>query len=264
METKDKEVNEEKGNVLKRFLSELSSVLVHEDKSISGKEEILSPDGLYEEDTKTDSYDFSQAAFDRIGSISQTKSKKRKLRIAEDVAINPDNSSNGNQEYDGPENFEDNADVQLFVQESSDVDQNEEPIEVKGQGITDVVLETMPGSIPRFLQDRKKTFSLQHLRHITESLLKESTSDKRFTLPLASQNELRRIIDHFIEILSNTLLRLMNNGETENLDRCTIIKVFHIFGTVNLSTTTNQNIFEICSRYLSSEKLNDLEIQLFS
>ncbi len=264
METKDKEVNEEKGNVLKRFLSELSSVLVHEDKSISGKEEISSPDGLYEEDTKTDSYNFSQTAFDRIGSISQTKSKKRKLRITEDVAINPDNSSNGNQEYDGPENFEDNADVQLFVQESSDIDHNEEPIEVKGQGITDVVLETMPESLPRFLQDRKKTFSLQHLRHITDSLLKESTSDKRFTLPLASQNELRRIIDHFIEILSNTLLRLMNNGETENLDRCTIIKVFHIFGTVNLSTTTNQNIFEICSRYLSSEKLNDLEIQLFS
>ncbi|CDO91703.1 unnamed protein product [Kluyveromyces dobzhanskii CBS 2104] len=248
---------------LKRFLSELSSVLIN--NTSDGAQGKTFSESLEENQTELNTYNLSRNVFEELP--GPTKNKQRKLRVTEDVVIVAENENFTLPEPEGTHFDEENDNMPLFVQDSSfsaDIDAERDDGAYNGDDDDDdkpVIDAEQGGRGSRDLDAYR--ISTNQLRHLTASFLHWPSSSKKFTLPSKSTEELRIIIDEFIESLAKKIDFMLNNRETKNLDKQTILKVFSQFGMVN-GMTTNQELFEVCKPYLNLEDLTDLEISLFS
>lgn len=244
---------------LKGVLSELSSVLVHEEANDS--EVQIKSSGQQGNLTEINTYNFSQDVFNKLSESNRTK--KRKLRVTEDVSIVAEKEDLNVNKSALSEDENERDGIPLFVQDSSifsdivdeEVDTaNATPLYDRKQKLT---------SVEETLNTTNCKFPSHELRHLMTTFLYQSSHSKKFTLPSKSAEELKAIINDFIDSLARSISSMIANKETNSVDRPTILRLFSKFGTVN-KKTTNQELFEICRRYLNLEDLNELEISLFS
>ncbi|QEU58781.1 Cnn1 [Kluyveromyces lactis] len=244
---------------LKGVLSELSSVLVHEEANDSELQTKSS--GQQGNLTEVNTYNFSQDVFNKLSESNRTK--QRKLRATEDISIVAEKEDITVYKTALSEDENERDGIPLFVQDSSifsdivdeeDDNANATPLYDRKQKLT---------SVEENHNATNYKFPSHELRHLMAAFLCQSSHSKKFTLPSKSAEELKIIISDFIDSLARSISNMIANKETNSLDRPTILKLFSKFGTVN-GKTTNQELFEICKRYLNLEDLNELEISLFS
>ena len=180
---------------LKRFLSELSSVLVdeHSEESLTQAKSSF--------DTEVKGFDFSQEALQKLQ--EPRKNKSRRLRIKDDLVIIPDelplDVENGKLPFPNIDN--DQIEVEdfaaLFVSDDSQsIDEIEEEkssfYRKESYGNEDDVVEE------GVHEDAK--FSSKQLKNLVATFLQSES--KKFTLPSTSTDELVIVVDGLVELLT--------------------------------------------------------------
>lgn len=260
---------------LKRYLSELSTLLVQERENNTESSNINTEDSFV--DVRV--LDISQNVFKKHTSL--VESRHRKLQIHDDLVIidkipiiNSDSSivthntpnDNGNtnfssnRPFDAPGIYLNDHNLSLFEDDTfPTVDADESP----GKTREDQVTSSAAAKRAQATSSLAKPFhfSQKNFRKLIKPLLGQGSS--KYTLPVQSMNEMKITIDELIAYIASELLAEIKNDGTASLTKDCMLKIFSEIGIVERNAT-NHDIFELCMKYLTLDDLNELEIALFS
>lgn len=93
------------------------------------------------------------------------------------------------------------------------------------------------------------------------SIVKANPNVINFQIPHKSYLTMNRISMDFIKQIAHEF-KVLSSLSSVNIDRSSIVSIFAKYGIIS-DHVTNQELFEMCAQYLSSEDLNILEIALF-
>lgn len=93
------------------------------------------------------------------------------------------------------------------------------------------------------------------------SIVKANTNVINFQIPHKSYLTINRISIDFIKQIAHEF-KMLSSISSVNIDRSSIVSIFAKYGIIS-EHVTNQELFEMCAQYLSSDDLNILEIALF-